>query len=228
MHIKEKQKQEKKINWKMPAIIIFSLIIILMYSLFGYLPVVGKYIADFNLSKYCGEKIDSYYDILNNQYNGTDKKGNHLVYYLNENTLFHENYNNQILVQINEKYLSFVAEAANDKIEYPADLYAWVKINTNDTARTYVKLYVLNVREKVSIGVEDSKERIVEIVRELVEYLDVNCTALQVNYENKTGSFSLVCDFGKKPVDYNQLIKYIELQTEDFWSQDYKEWKNAD
>lgn len=221
------KKQGKKKNWKMLLIVIFLLIVILMYSFFGYLPIVGKYIADAKLSKYTGEKVKSYYDALNNHYTTYDKKGNLLIYYLNENTLFYENYNNQILSQINEKYLSFVTESSTDTIEYPEVLYVWIKIDANDMSKTYVKLYVLNIREKVDISIAESKERMIKILKELVEYIDINCTALQVNYENKTGSFSLNCDFGKKTVDYDKLEKDIKQCSEKDWSQDYKEWKRA-
>ena len=76
--------------------------------------------------------------------------------------------------------------------------------------KTYAKLDVPNIREKLNSSVDESKERVVEIVRKLVEYIDINCTALRVNYENITGSFNLNCDFGKKSIDYGKLEKYIE------------------
>ena len=94
--------------------------------------------------------------------------------------------------------------------------------------KTYPKVYIFNIREKVNISVDNSKKKAVEIVKELVEHININCTALQVNYKNKTGFFSLICDFGKKTVDYDKLEKYIKQCSEKDWSQDYREWKNAD
>lgn len=217
---------KKKICW-ISAIIVGLLVVCIIVGIcIGYIPVVGKYIADSKLSNYTGEKIRTNYDFYNNAYVASDF-GKVLQYELSTNTIFYEVYNRQIEGEVNQKYRSFITESTIDTIEYPSSVSVSAKIDADDTSKAYVNIYCATVFDDTQMSVEDSKKRICELAEQLVEYVDMNCTSLQIVYANKSGMFKLNCDFGKNLIKYNELPKYIEQFEEDKLPLDYIEWRDS-
>lgn len=74
---------------------------------------------------------------------------------------------------------------------------------------------------------KDCEKRICELAQQLVEYVDLNCTSIQMVYANQNGVFKLLCDFRKKPVEYDELMKYVEQLDEEDLPLDYIEWRDG-
>ncbi len=201
--------------------------IFFMYTLAGYIPVVGKYVADAKLSLYSGETISTRYEFPTSRYVASGGGGKLLQYNLRNNTIFDEAYNDAISNQINRQYLSFIAESAIDTVDYPGMVSIWANIDAGDTSKIYAKIYVLSVYDGRNIAAQDSERQICEFASQLIESLDVNCTSIQMAYANKWGLFELICDSGKKPLAYHDLAKHIRKFNEEDLPLDYIEWRNA-
>lgn len=202
-------------------------ICLLMYTLAGYIPVVGKYVADSKLSLYSGEGVNTRYEFPTCRYIASGSGGRLLQYNLRNNTIFDEAYNDTITNQINRQYLSFIAESSTDTIDYPGVLSIWASIDAADTSKIYAKIYIMTVFDERNIDAQDSERQICEFAVQLIEYLDLNCTSIQMIYANKLGLFELLCDSGKKPLEYNDLVKNIRKFNEENLPLEYIEWRNA-
>lgn len=218
---------KKKIYWISGAVIVGLLIVcIIAGSCIGYIPVIGKYIADSKLSRYAGEPMHTNYDFYRNKYVVSDY-GKLFQYELDTNTIFDESHNRNIEGQVKLKYHSFVKESSIDTIEYPSSISVSSKVDADDSSKVYVKIYCMTIFDDVEMSIEDSKKRICELTEQLVEYVGMNCTSLQIVYANKSGMFELVCDFGKNPIKYDELPKYIEQFEEDKLPLEYLEWRSS-
>lgn len=198
-----------------------------MYALAGYIPVVGQYVADSKLSLYSGKKVNTRYQFPASRYVASGSGGKLLQYNLRNNTIFDEAYNDTITNQINHQYLSFIAESSTDTIDYPSMLTIWTNIDAADTSKIYAKIYVMTIFDERNIDAQDSERQICEFAVQLIEYLDLNCTSIQMVYANKWGLFELLCDSGKKPLEYNDLAKNIRKFNEEDLPLDYIEWRKA-
>lgn len=216
---------KKKLCFIIGIVIVLLIACCMLFVLSGYFPVIGRYIAESKLSNYTEEKIVAEYDFLKNVYIATDSKGNQLQYNLRANTIYDESYNNDVQIQVNEKYHNFTAKSSFDKIEYPSNLTVWVEINANDTSKEYVKIYLMTIFDSNSIDDIESKIRMCEIINQINECIEVNITSIQFRYANPNGMYDLTCDFGKKSIDQESLDKHIQKIDEKALPLDYIEWK---
>lgn len=200
---------------------------ILMYTLAGYVPVVGKYVADAKRSLYSGEKVNTRYVFPSSRYAATGRGRKLLQYNLRNNTIFDEAYNDTITNQINRQYLSFIAASSGDTIDYPGMLSVWTNIDAADTSKTYAKIYAMTIFDETNIAAQDSERQICELAVQLIESIDLNCTSIQMIYANRWGLYELNCDSGKKPLEYHELTKYIKQFHEEDLPLEYIEWRNA-
>lgn len=206
---------------------ILLFICILTYTLAGYIPFVGKYVADAKLSLYSGEKVSTRYQFPASRYVASGSGGKLLQYNLRNNTIFDEAYNDAITNQINRQYLSFIAESSTETIDYPGMLSIWTNIDAADTSKTYAKIYVMTIFDERNLAAQDSERQICELASQLIEYIDLNCTSIQMIYANRWGLFELLCDLGKKPLAYHELTNYIRQFNEEDLPLDYIAWRNA-
>lgn len=213
--------------WIVVGIGILLFISILMYALAGYIPIVGQYVADSKLSLYSGEKINTRYQFPTCRYIASGSGGKLLQYNLYNNTIFDEAYNDTIANQVNRQYLSFIAESSTDMIDYPGMLSIWTSIDATETSKIYAKIYVMTIFDERNIDAQDSERQICEFAVQLIEYLDITCTSIQMIYANKWGLFELLCDSGKKPLEYNDLANSIRKFNEKDLPLDYIEWRKA-
>lgn len=213
--------------WIVVGIGILLFISILMYALAGYIPIVGQYVADSKLSLYSGEKINTRYQFPTCRYIASGSDGKLLQYNLYNNTIFDEAYNDTIASQVNRQYLSFIAESSTDMIDYPGMLSIWTSIDATKTSKIYAKIYVMTIFDERNIDEQDSEHQICEFAVQLIKYLDINCTSIQMVYANKWGLFELLCDSGKKPLEYNDLANSIRKFNEEDLPLDYIEWRKA-
>ena len=213
--------------WIAASIGILLFICTLTYTLAGYIPVAGKYMADSKLSLYSGEKINTRYQFPTCRYIASGSGGKLLQYNLYNNTIFDEAYNDTIANKVNRQYLSFIAESSTDMIDYPGMLSIWTSIDATETSEIYAKVYVMTIFDEGNIDEQDSEQQICEFAVQLIEYLDINCTSIQMVYANKWGLFELLCDSGKKPLEYNDLAKNIRKFSEEELPLDYIEWRKA-
>lgn len=213
--------------WIAAGIGIPLIICILMYTLAGYIPVVGKYMADSKLSLYSGEKVNTRYEFPTSRYVASGSGGKLLQYNLHNNTIFDEAYNNAITDQINRQYLSFIAESSIDTIDYPGMLSIWASMDAADTSKIYAKIYAMTFFDETNIAAQDSERQICELAVQLIESIDLNCTSIQMIYANRWGLFELNCDSGKKPLEHHELIKNIKQFDEEDLPLDYIEWRSA-
>ncbi len=204
---------------------------IFMYSTIGYIPVVGKYVADATLSHYIGKKVDTKYSFPYACNYSTYASGGHLLTYnLRSNTIFYGAYNDAVENQINSQYLSFIAASSKDTIDFPDRLVARTYIDAADTSKIYVKVDIRDIYDGSNIAEQDSERQICELAVQLIEHIDLNCTSIYMDYGNRWGLYNLQCNSGEKPLEsleYDELAKHIEKLDEDRLPLDYIEWRNA-
>ena len=208
-------------------LIIFIVVSILLFLYIGvgYIPLVGKVIADYKLSKYCNERISTHLGFPYTGYGGYTGSGNRVTYDLNSNLISDSAYSNRINKECNKKYVDYLAGIeATTTVKYPKDIFVSTRINASDSEKTYSKIYILDVLENVELSVEVSKERVCEIAGNIVGQLDINCTSIQMRYYNRTGYFELVYNSKTEIDDFSKLHEYVKQIIKDKGASNYQEY----
>lgn len=196
--------------------------------LLGYCPVIGRMIANAKLSEQSGEKMLSFYDILNNVYAACDSNGRQFYYSLQNNTFSDPEYCDDIERQAEKKYSEFLKKLPNDEtIIYPESILASTVIDASDKSKTYTKLYVMVIYDDNSLDFESVKDRICRIANAIIECTETNCTSIQLIYANKSGMFELSSNSSKKTLSYERMSKNITQFDEDDLPMDYIEWRKT-
>lgn len=196
--------------------------------LLGYCPVIGRMIANAKLSEQGGEKMLSFYDVLNNVYVAFDSNGRRFNYSLQNNTFYDPKYCDDVESQAEKKYSEFLKNLPDDEtIIYPESITAVTRIDASDKSKTYTKLYIMVIYDDNSLDFESVKERICKIAHAIIECTETNCTSIQLVYANKSGMFELSSNSSKKTLSYEKLLKHIVQFDEDDLPMDYIEWRKT-
>lgn len=205
---------------------ILLIVFIVMCICIGYFPIAGKMIAEMKIREYTQEDINVKYQILDNVYKGTNSSGQVIQYDLKKNTIYNEAYNRTISGQVNEKYQSYIMDFSSNTIEYPKSISVWSEVDANEPSKDYIKIYIMTIFEDVSLDDEQSKNRMCKMAKQLIEYLDINCTSFQLVYANYTGIYEVSYDAGKSTINFDKVRSAIQKFEEKNWPLDYIEWKN--
>lgn len=215
----------KKVYILIGISVVCVVICFLICSLFGYLPIFGRYIAETKLNAYTNDKLSVQYNFLDNIYIATDSTGSQLRYDLRANTIYDESHNIDIETQANEKYQLIVTSPLYDTAKYPSNISVWVQMDAKDTSVEYIKLYLMTVFDSANLSEEDSIRRMLDIVENICETINLNITAIQFMYANYDGMYELTCDFGNKSVLQSDLKNYIRKIDDKELPLDYIEWR---
>ena len=211
------------------VIVIGTVIAVLLGSLFlsmGYIPIIGKYIADYKLSKYCNEKIDSHPCFIYEGYAAKDSDGKELKYYPNKNTIFDSIYATELDKHYNAQYLAYVESLEETKVEYPESIDTYTEISASDYDRTYT-ICDFTVYEDNELSEEESKEHMIAILKGIIENVDMNCTYIRMSYGNRNGQFVIKHKLKNDESYYDKLMKSIKQYTVEEWSVNYKHWRET-
>lgn len=212
-------------HWLLCTAIILLVACIVVCISMGYFPIAGKKIAESKIRAYIQEDIHVEYQILDNVYKGTNSSGQVIQYDLKRNTIYDETNNRTVSGRVNEKYQSYIVESSCNTIEYPKSVSVWSEVDANDPSKDYTKIYIMTVFEKVSMDDEQSKNRMCEIAKQIIEHLDINCTSIQFVYANFTGIYEVSYDAGKTSIKFDKVRSAIQEIEETDWPLEYSEWK---
>lgn len=199
-------------------------IVLFLYTGAGYIPLIGKLIADYKLSKYCNERISTHIGFPYTGYGGYTDSGNSVIYDLNRNLISDSAYSNQINKKCNIKYVAYITNIKEGTVKYPEDIFVSTRINASNSEKTYSMIYILDVLENVELSVDASKERVCELAEGIVKQLDINCTSIQMRYYNRTGYFELVYKSKTEIGDFSKLHEYVKQIIKDNGASNYQEY----
>lgn len=199
-------------------VIVFAIIIaavVPMIVVAGYIPVFGKLIAKSDLEAYTGDTVSVRYSLYNGHYYGVDPKGNKYSYYLNNNTIFDEAFNNQIQKQFDKQYQDYLDTLPFDSVALPEHIDIYTRIDANDHSKLYLKIYLLSAKESEHLNEKESRERMREILESICSHIDFNITAIQYGYVNLDGKYQAIYDNGKGPITQSHWTDHIKKYSDD-------------
>ncbi len=213
-------------------LIILILLVMLLFYIIGYLPFVGKVIAEKKLSAYIDNtqmQIARPINVKHDWYNSRYVCGNHpinLSYYLQNNSI-HDGIENE---QINSRLIEDYKEIANrfpSNITLPEHIMIWSTINADDYDTKAQRLYILEVYNTEDISENESMEMPAKIAAEFIGYLDetYNITGIQLIYGDKNGMYDIeIRADSYRTLDYEKLLNFTKKRTEKELPLSYYEW----
>ena len=216
-----------KKNFLLISFVILLFILCLFYFKFGYLPIIGKYIADYKIGEYSNQSVNSMYNLVNSGYDVNVNTNRKYTYFLNTDLIYDVNLNEKLNQEVNVRYSWFLEGVSDPIIKFPETVTVSVLVDAKNNEITYYKIYLLGIFEITDVSVEESKMKMCTYAEEVIKSLGINCTAIQMDYANKTGLFKLNYNSWNKktPINYNELLKHIKQTDEKDLPINYLEWR---
>ncbi|MBQ5989728.1 MAG: hypothetical protein IJL67_09555 [Oscillospiraceae bacterium] len=222
----QKSKMEKG---KSVIVSVVIILIILLYTLGGYIPIIGLFIARFKIYNYKNSDTVSnqaFYDFYNSKYSA----GN-IDYYLKRDVIIDHEVNEVECKTINQKYkndrIHFIEQYKNTVV-FPESLDICISIDGENANRWYCKVYLLGIYDNFSGSEDEVKRRMQKIIADYLNYLEpfYNVTAMQFCYANIDSAYELIVDNSKKSIDVSKLYDCFKPRNEVLDSEEYIQWKH--
>lgn len=218
-------KQKKLCRIIIICCIFFIVTLALLFEVFGYIPIVGKILAN--------NKIDNYVQVTYNKdleqnigfdfYNFDCYKNDRFRYSLKSNIIYDVT-SNRLKIDNNKEVCDkiFSKYDSNLKIEdYNISEY----INGSDFTKLYHRLTIY----KVYHNQEVDNQKIARLILSILNDFDdkYNFTGLYINYYSLNGCYIITVPYSnKKSITYDMIIKNITKLDNDKLPQYYKNWIN--
>lgn len=198
----------------------------------GYIPFVGKVIAEKKLEAYAGLRLDRTdpvkvkYDWYNGIYYCSSYSEPALRYQLRNNTIFDGNVNEKVNTKTEELYKSITAEFPSN-IEFPKSIFAWTTMNADDYDVLAQRIYLLEVYNTADLTEEESQTMPARIGLDFISYLgeDYNITCIQLIYGDRNGMYEIAISSDTfKALEYEQMVKATKERTGRELPESYYNW----
>ena len=213
-------------------LIILMLIIMSFFYKIGYLPFVGKAIAEKKLSAYVdntqmqiSSPIKVKYDWYNSKYACSNPSLN-LNYHLQNNSIYDGIANQQVNDKLIEDYKT-IADKFPANITLPEHVFIWSTINADDYNIKAQRLYILEVYNTEHLSESESIKMPAKIAAEFIEYLgtNYNITGIQFIYGDKNGMYDIEIRADSfHALEYEKLLKSTKKRSENELPLSYYEW----
>ncbi|MCA1057530.1 hypothetical protein LCL96_01190 [Rossellomorea aquimaris] len=208
---------DKKRLFKMSMILIFSILLLSIYSIFKGIP-FGSYIAKAKITEYV-EQVYRFnegipkpqFTIVNSTYDVfLPELGSRFSYDLSHNLIIDEKLVNEMDNEFQGDYNKF-KHSFGDSIELPdASLFSSVLANGKYSKEItlYQKMYLLGMINREKIDPEDSSKMPAKLTKDIIDRLgeNYNITSLQVLYTDLNGQYEITLD-DKKSISMKTLGK---------------------
>ncbi|PFA69761.1 hypothetical protein CN378_03055 [Bacillus sp. AFS015802] len=207
----------KKRIFNMLMLLIFSFLIILIYSIFKGIP-FGSYIAKAKITDYVEQVYGFNESVPKPPFNIEDSSyevylpqlGSRFSYDLLHNLIVDEKLANEVNDEFQDDY-NTIKDSYRDNIELPdAFLFSSVLANGEYSKNipVYQKIYLLGIINRKKISSEESSKMPATLTKEIIEGLgeNYNITSLQVIYTDLNGQYEITLD-NKKPISIKTLSK---------------------
>ncbi len=127
-------------------ILVFFVSFQILYCTLGFVPIIGRGIANSKISSYCKHAIKTRYDIVDGTYFVVDDNDYcHIKYNLKNNTIYDPAVNALSQGVIDEKYILFKELFSSDELAFSKSLTVWTAVDADDYAVNYTKLYIMTI-----------------------------------------------------------------------------------
>ena len=229
--MEENKRNKGRIIKLIIAGIVLSLIMSFLYKL-GYIPFVGRFIAEKKLEAYASARLDRTdpvrvkYDWYNGIYYCSSYKQPVLRYQLRNNTIFDGDINEKVNTKTEELYKSITDEFPSN-IEFPKAIFAWTTISADDYEVLAQRLYLLEVYNTADLMREESREMPARIGLDFISCLgdDYYITGIQLIYGDRNGMYEIAISPDTfKALEYKQMIKATKERTGRELPESYFKW----
>jgi hypothetical protein len=219
---------------KRKRILIIILVIFLIgsfaiFKLTGYIPLIGKMIAENKVNDYIKstygntENVDLQFDL----YNFGGYKSEDYIYDINNKILFDANMVEADMGK-NEKACQKVFSMLNPNMTFGS--YHIVEyIDGSDFSKQYHRISIHSLYNLEEISEDNSFIRPAEIIMDFIDEMgsDYNFTGIYLNYYDKNGYYKVSVPYvDKKTITYDMLIENTEKVANDKLPLDYIEWRD--
>ncbi len=219
--------KSKQINVVLIIILVLFIFSGMLHFLLGYIPIIGRVIANGKLSKYAGNSVNSTYSFpYGDGYSAVLENGVTVTYDLKQNTIFDSEVSNSVQIKIDDRF-NEIKPTLDESLLFPDRLWVRTWFDADDYNNVFHRLDILSVFNNQTLDVDESLQMPSKIAQEVIGALgsDYNFRVVYVIYADTNGMYECLLKLKEgDDLDENLLIESTTKFSKSELPEDYLQW----